>query len=75
MKKKQKNFLPPIKRNVSEYAESISCADFDAAAFIDYFESVGWVVGGGKKMKDWKAAVRNWIRRNKTEPKPSEMIL
>lgn len=37
-----------------------------ANAFFDYFESNGWRVGGKAPMKDWKAAVRNWIRNEKT---------
>ncbi len=36
---------------------------FDAAAFFDHFEANGWKVGGKAPMKDWKAAVRNWVRR------------
>ncbi len=31
--------------------------------FIDYYESKGWLIGKSK-MKDWKAAVRTWERRN-----------
>ncbi|MCW3808159.1 hypothetical protein, partial [Plebeiibacterium marinum] len=27
----------------------------------NYYESVGWLVGGKTKMKDWKAAARNWM--------------
>jgi hypothetical protein len=36
----------------------------DPAAFIDYYDSVGWMVGK-KKMKDWQAAVRTWERNRK----------
>lgn len=36
---------------------------FDAAAFFDHFEANGWRVGGRSAMKDWRAAVRNWVRR------------
>ena len=42
------------------------CADrknnVDANAFIDFYESKDWMVGSNK-MKDWKAAVRTWERR------------
>lgn len=31
--------------------------------FIDYYASKGWFIGKNK-MKDWKAAVRTWERRN-----------
>ena len=35
----------------------------DAERFIDYYTANGWQVGKNK-MKDWKAAVRNWERSN-----------
>lgn len=34
----------------------------DAALFIDYYESKGWMVGRNP-MKDWKACVRTWERK------------
>ena len=33
----------------------------EAHKFFNYFESNGWLVGGKTKMKDWKAAARNWM--------------
>lgn len=36
----------------------------DPERFIDYYESNGWMVGRSK-MKDWKATVRNWERRER----------
>lgn len=35
----------------------------DENVFFDYYESNGWVVGKNK-MKDWKATLRNWNRKN-----------
>jgi len=32
--------------------------------FIDFYESNGWQIGRAK-MKNWRAAARNWVRRNK----------
>ena len=37
--------------------------DVDSEAFIAFYESNGWKVGKNR-MKDWKAAVRTWERRN-----------
>jgi hypothetical protein len=37
-------------------------------AFFDFYSSKGWMVGKNK-MKDWKACVRTWERR---DAKPTE---
>ena len=36
--------------------------NIEAEAFIDFYESKDWKIGKNK-MKDWKAAVRTWERR------------
>ena len=38
----------------------------DPQAFVDFYESKGWVVGKSP-MKDWKAAVRTWEHSRKQE--------
>lgn len=38
----------------------------DCERFIDYYSSNGWKVGRNP-MKDWKATVRNWARKEKSE--------
>jgi hypothetical protein len=38
----------------------------DPVAFVDYYDSVGWMIGK-KPMKDWQAAVRTWERRTKQD--------
>lgn len=35
--------------------------DVDPERFVDFYEANGWMVGKNK-MKDWRAAVRNWER-------------
>lgn len=54
----RKPFIPPTVEEVSAY-----CAErgnnVDPQAFIDFYESKGWMIGKNK-MKDWKAAVRTW---------------
>jgi len=37
-------------------------SEVEAQSFIDHFTSNGWKVGGRAAMKDWKAAVRNWLK-------------
>lgn len=58
-------FVPPTVEEVQAYCYEIS-ASIDPSAFVDYYAAQGWVYGkAGKQMKDWRAAVRNWNRREK----------
>lgn len=66
--KKEKNnnikrFTPPTYEQVSTYCKERNNT-VDAERFYDFYESKGWMVGKNK-MKDWKAAVRNWERSSK----------
>ena len=36
----------------------------DPQAFVDFYESKGWMIGKNK-MRDWKAAVRTWEKGRK----------
>ena len=65
-KDKRKRFTPPSVDEVREYCNEIN-ATISPDAFVDYYAAQGWIYGkSGKQMKDWKAAVRNWQRREKT---------
>lgn len=73
--KKEKNnnikrFTPPTYEQVSTYCKERNNT-VDAERFYDFYESKGWMVGKNK-MKDWKAAVRNWERSSKQETKPAK---
>jgi len=61
--KKGVGFHPPSLIEVSEYCASRK-NNIDAEQFIDFYKSKGWMVGK-TKMKDWKASVRTWEKRNK----------
>lgn len=50
----------PTLAELREYAKEIGYHRFNAEHFRDYYEMVGWVVGRGKPMVSWKAAVNNW---------------
>lgn len=63
-------FTPPTKKDIVAYCFE-SGHDIDADAFIDFYESKNWMVGKNK-MKDWKAAVRNWERHDKERPRRTE---
>jgi len=61
-----KRFAKPEWQELAQYFHeqgSTTCQD-DATRFIDYYESNGWKVGKNS-MKDWKATVRQWIKRKK----------
>ena len=47
--------------------------NIDAEAFIDFYESKNFMIGKNK-MKDWKAAVRTWERREKNSPQTMSKI-
>ena len=55
-------FTPPTPDEVRSY-----CADqgyrVDADKFVAYYDSNGWRVGRNP-MKDWRAAVRTWVRND-----------
>lgn len=67
---KRKCFAPPTVDEVRAYCQERG-NNIDPQRFVDFYESKGWFVGKNK-MKDWKAAVRNWEGREKQNtPKQS----
>ena len=60
-KKKAAAFSPPTQQEVADYVREKGYGNVDVERFIDYYTANGWMVGKNK-MKDWKAAVRNWAR-------------
>jgi len=44
----------------------------DAEAFLDFYDSKDWKIGKNK-MKNWKAAVRTWERRENKRPTMSKL--
>lgn len=65
--KKASRFSAPTLEQVVEYCNQ-RANNVDANKFIDFYESKGWMVGSNK-MKDWKAAVRNWERSSSKQNK------
>ena len=68
---KNKYFKKPTVDDVKLYCTERD-NKIDAEAFHDFYESKDWFVGKSK-MKDWKAAVRNWERGDKKKNKPNTM--
>ena len=61
-KKKRARFVPPTVEEIRIYIDENNY-QVDAEQFFDYYASKNWTVGRSK-MADWRAAVRNWQRRN-----------
>lgn len=68
-KAKSTRFVPPTLEQVQDYCKERG-NNVDAERFIDFYESKGWMVGKNK-MKDWKACVRTWEKRE-TKPAPKQ---
>ena len=59
-------FSPPSVQDVEGYCQKQGYS-VDAARFVDFYTSKGWMVGKNP-MKDWKAAVRTWSRKDNPSP-------
>lgn len=60
---KKPRFYPPTLEELKKYIAD-NKYNVDPERFIDYYTANGWTVGKNR-MKDWKAAVRNWDRSQK----------
>jgi hypothetical protein len=65
--KNKNKFIIPTFNDVLEYCMQNNL-EVDPNRFINFYESKGWMVGKNK-MKDWKAAVRTWVK-----PKQEQVI-
>lgn len=61
--KKSAHFVPPTLGDVQEYCKEKGY-EIDAERFIDFYMSKDWMIGKNR-MKDWRAAVRNWDRNRR----------
>ena len=69
---KKKNFIVPLVSEIEDYCR-LRDNGISAEQFYDFYQSKGWMVGK-TKMKDWKAAVRNWERNRKKDVKGMSKI-
>ena len=61
-----RGFSPPnLEECMSTFEDAGSTTD-EGEKFFNFYESKGWMIGRNK-MKNWKAAARNWIKRNNDE--------
>jgi DNA-binding transcriptional ArsR family regulator len=66
---KKEKFVKPTLEELQNYINEKKL-NVNAEHFIDYYEANGWKVGKNP-MKDWKATIRNWHRRNEEFKKPT----
>lgn len=66
-RERPRKFAKPSLLDITTYmtdrGAAVRTASVEAEKFFDHFQSNGWKVGGRSPMKDWKAAVRQWLRR------------
>ena len=60
-----KRFTPPTRDEILEFCRENGLT-IDTDRFLDYYSSNGWKVGKNP-MKDWKATVRNWARKDQAD--------
>lgn len=63
--KKKVRFAPPTLDDVKIYCQEKGFS-IDEEYFIDFYTSKDWMIGKNR-MKDWRAAVRNWNRSQRQE--------
>lgn len=63
---KRKRFTPPTVSEVSDYCKERG-SNIDPEQFVDFYAAKGWKVGN-HPMKDWRAAVRTWEKREERSP-------
>lgn len=59
-------FVPPTLEEIEAYCRERG-GKIDPERFHDFYQSKNWMVGKNK-MRDWKAAVRNWERDSGRQP-------
>jgi hypothetical protein len=64
-KRSRKQFVAPSVNEVAAYCKERN-NNIDPDAFINFYESKGWMIGKSP-MKDWKAAVRTWEAKRKAD--------
>ena len=54
----------PSFEEVKDYVQQMNY-EMDPEAFFDYYEETGWTKKNGQPIRDWKASVRTWARRER----------
>jgi len=62
---RESRFTPPTQQEAGNYFLERGSTDAinESDKFLDFYTSKNWMVGKNK-MKDWQAAIRNWMRKS-----------
>ena len=63
-KRIERGKFPPSRAEVSKYVHDMGYG-MDPEKFYDYYQETDWTKKNGQKIRDWKASVRTWERREK----------
>lgn len=73
----RKGFVPPTQAEIGAYVREAKLT-MDPQEFVDYYTANGWKIGS-HAMKDWRAAARNWARKEAHMPRqplrPAPIVL
>ena len=73
------NAIPPQWQYVVQFFSECNVPEIEAQKYYNHFQSNGWLVSGKSKMKNWKAAARNWMlnsqkfNKTNTQPQPNHL--
>lgn len=71
-KRETKRFTKPTIQEIIDFIQENSLT-VDAETFYDYYQANGWMAGKNH-MKDWKATIRNWNRKEWNKSSKSQTM-
>lgn len=66
-RKSAPRFSPPTKDQIFDFCMD-NGLNLDVDRFYDYYSMQGWRLSNGNPMRDWQAAVRQWVSRDRKQP-------
>lgn len=61
-------FVSPTLTEIISYSHSLDFNDDEyCEKFYNHYESIGWVNGAGREIKNWKLIFKNWLKKDKKE--------
>ena len=66
-RKSAPRFSPPTKEQIFDFCMDNNL-NLDVDRFYDYYSMQGWKLSNGNMMRDWQAAVRQWVSRDRKQP-------